>query len=442
MEKAQLALELATPAAGPELPTDRVKRIISLCLFICVFCLAYAETSVARFLFTLSDSSHISISQLATGFAVDGLGYVVGALLYGFLCHKINRQVAMQIACLTAGVAFFATPLLNQLYQHLIVKGIFGLSVAVIQVSAHAWLLELWPVSKSGSYMKAMYFMSNFGIFVAYTMALVDSTKAHHDFEPEKELAQMRITYKIAATVMILAAAVMTMLFGTRKYQQNNRTVKEGKEGEGEPIKSVAEDGTIEIKQNKITMLRKVVYIGIGVIIILLASLTLTLHTASLMPLLARGRRMSENVTLASVEHVTLSLTLLVGSLIAIKVNVKYIMLAMTPLLFVGNLLLLLATSSSRTSDGMFLAGCILHAIGQAVLVPGAFALMEEKVNVTNAVTGILLAAARISSVIGPGVVAQFNQINPHFFLYVTLPIIPSIAALLVLALLVAKRMS
>lgn len=446
MEKSALAMSSPDqPPPHPEFTPEKVKRVISVCLFLTAVAGGIANAVPNFYLSPLSLSSGIPISSLTWGFVASGVSYILTALIYGLLAHRMNRGIVMQTAFLASGIAFFATPMIHKcMYQFISLKVIDGLCSALIDVSTHAWILELWKEKKSAPYLMALYFMMRFGSFTGSI-----SNLAIHGFQSKYggdagEIVKMRFAYKLSATAMILAAAIMTILYGTRKYVQNNRTVKQGKdhEGDGQPEKVVTEDGRIEIRhRTRVSMSNKVIYILIGTALAAIAGSTEVLVNTFIMPyLMMNSFSMSELAAMMQAKEGTMALALLLTSLITMKVNVKHVLLAVTPLLFTGNMLLLLCTAGSPNGV-MTWAGDLVQAMGAAVMLPGTFALMEEKVNVTNTVVGVVLSVMRLFQATLPMVMSHFFERNNRVFLYVSLGSIPSVVALIVMAYIMGKRM-
>lgn len=428
--------EGTSSSSKPILPQDltpAVKGTITLCLLISFLAYGFSRTAASLSMFGLTETLHTTIAKVAIGYSVITFSSAVGALIYGIAADYGNRQLGLTLGLTVASFAYFATPLLANFTQYIVNSVVLGIADALIEVSAVAWMLELWS-GKSGPYLFALTVMQRFGSAVA---SLLPFLKPGIISGPV--INQVKIANKTAATIMFAAVAVMAVLFSTRKYNQVKRTLSQEKDN-GQSVKVVNADGSTDSGEKKGSVGAKVALVFLAMFLLTNASTTNS-NLNSFIYQYVKGLGMEEMTQMTQVGFIASTLALIVFSLMAIKLDTVYFLYVSGVLQVIGNAALLYANTTFPSHRPFIWAGIILCHIANGAVFPALLSYLEKNMNVTNWIVGLLTCLSSMAAMT-PGFFAYRFERNESILTYSGMTSGGIVLALTLLIHLIAKRMN
>ena len=369
----------------------------------------------------------------------------------GIAYSRFNRQLGLTISLLGAGVAFVAYPLQRDLYAYYAVDAITSLFAAGVDVGCSAWMLEMWQ-EDSNTFMLAMSFLLAIGQAVG-PFIVTPFLSVTEEFIPENQTitskssiriissSRIAIPFFITGAIHILSAAVLLAMYYKSPFQQEIRTLHSGKkrtvvmtptddDSHEEECREQDEEDT-DVMPSSSKCYRIMIIIG-GIILSVFYMNTemndltyLPQFLVHLDPPIDKVTATLMISTLYAVFAATFGLTIF----ISIKVSVRYMLYAYFCLILCGNILLAMFASTSQT---MIWLSVVILGMGHSSVSPGIFAFLEQRINVTNAVTGLLMACAAAFSIIMTLVLGHHLEGSPFILIYSNLSSLSICVAVLI----------
>lgn len=121
-------------------------------------------------LLDLCDQVKATTAQIMIVFASRSVGYLLGAIMGGFLFDCFNKQLLLFCTLLVAGVASMAIPWSLTLVVMATMFAFQGITMGTLETGGNVFCLQLWG-KKSGPYVQTLHFAFGIGAFIAPLLA-------------------------------------------------------------------------------------------------------------------------------------------------------------------------------------------------------------------------------------------------------------------------------
>ena len=367
--------------------SQRVKILLTAAIFYCYFTysLSYAVIGPARL-----DLAHLigsDFEHASYGSVTRSAGNCIGALLFGWLFQKMNRQLGFAACLCTCGMAMLVTPFTGSLWLYLCTEMLFGLMGSGIDVTINCWVLEIWK-QDANPHMQATFL--SYAIGGTVSPLLVESflsPEAMREMNETDILTQSNdtqnimsmeskiwIPYSAASAFMILAAALMIILLFKLPYNDPKRKIKD----RGSEVQT----------KNPTTLYASIKYKRYYITMIMLGSLLeccyngIELTTFAFFPEFVHVMDLKLTTAAAAVITSAMSgafaVNMLISILIATKIPAKVMLFISFFMIAVGNLILLLFANKSVT---LLWTAAVIIGSGHSCVNPCIMSFLEERMN-------------------------------------------------------------
>ena len=310
------------------------------------------------------------------------------------------------------GSVVFAIPLQANLLAYLALQFGVGIFDTGLEVSCNTWILEIWQES-SNPYIQGLQFAAAAGRAAAlFSIPPFLSHPGAIDYEPSRII----IPYAIISIFLCAVAIILFALYCTGPYVQLDRIAVVEERHISTLEGSLASDG------NDASGNSKNKYIMIVVLGCLLSCFGLNNNhlTTFFMPSFAIdiGLGKETGANLAAVYQSSYAVSRLVGAFVAIRVEVKIMLLTCFILLTGGNVLLLMFAT---TYEPMVWLANVILGMGNACIQGCIFSLMEQMIDVTDVISGFLVFSSSLASIIMTIILGFVMQTSPFLFVYMNI---------------------
>lgn len=447
------------PAISSDPRERRKKWILTFSLYFMFMSYGVAFNILSSTRLDIARLLSVSFKDISVGLVFMSATYCPAALLFGFLFGGlINRQLAL-VGCLLSGGAlvlsipfFRSLPLLNT------VQALMGVAGAGMDVGGNAWILEMWgeesgSIGGGSNYLSMV--MQGYHFSFALGMTLIplvtepfllpesednsttvtvsplveEFTNSTGDHEWSfhgygKDELFFAIPFGISTGVMWSAAIVLFTLFFRVPYQQAKRNVAEVKKSANhKECQCVAEDYSCQIciSNNNHSMPKSYV-----IKVVILGSLLFAFYTG----IEVNSFTFLQDFAYYSDLHVpkttgalmlgvmagTFAVGRGIGIFVASRVKTTYMLYTHLTIIGVGNGILFFLGNESVI--GLWIAS-ITMGYGYSCVFPTICSFLEERINVTDGITGCFIFFSATATVTNPLLIGTFIESKPMVFSYV-----------------------
>lgn len=313
------------------------------------------------------------------------------------------------------GVALLSAPLQVSVYPFTACEGLVGLFGAGIEVACNTWILEMWQ-QDANPLMQGMFLSYAIAQCLAplmlepfLSLPMPSGNHTVNDHPSTRISSESRILIPYSFITALLCSCGLLLIVIQYKYPyMAPSTLVHGVED------NLARGRVQEpkAKRNKtMTIILACVFMffhthvqaGSLTFISIFAcntDLHLTKSTATFM---------------ASAMGGAYAIARGVSVLVATRVKVDYMLYTSLAIVMTGNILL---TTFANTSEVMIWIAIVLMGAGFASLVPGLFSLVQQRIDVTNQVCGVIACAAPTCGIISALVLGSVAESNSMLFPY------------------------
>lgn len=335
-------------------------------------------------------------------------------------------------ACLlTAGMANILIPSARRLSTFIIGSAIGGYSNSGIDVGSSAWILELWSTSNANPYIQTLHASHALGITVAPLIAepfLSVSQDTIHNIQPRE--SRIHISYYISTALFMVAAVFQIASYYLLPYKANNRC---SDDSDGDAILSEKtiemadlselEHDTAGIVAQEDANFQKRYSLIVIVLISILVAFQQASEETTFVYMEAFVVSLDYTKTTAAYMATIFSLSYTVGRLVAIFIATRVRPVVMIyvdiSLLLIGYLIIY--TSAINSYQHGLWAGFLITGFGCASFLPSILAFLEERINVTNYLSGVLFFSSSLGPIFTPLIMGTYIKSWPLIFIYINL---------------------
>ncbi|XP_052067625.1 uncharacterized protein LOC127706946 [Mytilus californianus] len=140
------------------------------CLSLAFFTLGLCIAIPGPTLLDLGDKINTDTTHMALIFSARSVGYLLGALIGGFLFDILDKQLLLTATLFVAAVATLIIPWAVTLMVLAVMFSLQGVAMGVLDTGGNVFCVRLWGV-KSPPYMQALHFAFGIGAFIAPLIA-------------------------------------------------------------------------------------------------------------------------------------------------------------------------------------------------------------------------------------------------------------------------------
>ena len=394
----------------------------SLCQL--VYGLMYEITGAT--LADMADQTSSTFYTASYAITVRTIGYLIGSLASGWAYNKINRQVGYILALITSAAVSLCIPFETHISTYFFSLFITGICGSAMDVAGNAWILEIWQAS-ANPYMQAQLVSYAIGqalipfISAPFLSDGVNKTKAFQlsldmlDF-PANE-SKIIVPYTMAAVFGFLGAALLLGLYLIMPYQHVTRSIVKQK------VAPLAESenqsgGSLDAAGGKPDRYHKTVVL-LGCLLLCVYN-GIELNCLNFVPTYVENLSLPVSKSKAAIMLSSLSaayatsraVCFFVGS----RVSANQIVYFNMVLIGIGNSMLYAA---SNHSEPMIWLSMMMIGFGFGSTFPAILSLVEERINVTNQLSGWLMFSSNVSVIVNSLLVGRLIQSMPQVFIYI-----------------------
>lgn len=302
----------------------------------------------------------------------------------------------------------FAMPLQTNWYIYLALQFGVGIFDTGLDIACNTWMLEMWQES-SNPYMQGMHFAGA----LARSLTLFSITPFLSD--PVNHVpSRLHVPYTVIAIILGSVAIILFATYCTGPYIRPNRT----EIGEERQISTL---GTALASNDDTRSRWKWKHMVIVALGCLLMSISLNMNhlTGYFMPSFAIdvGLEKKKGTVLTAVYQTLVTFSRLAGALIARHVDVKIMLGTCFLLLVAGNTLLTCGSSSGA----MIWTAVAILGIGISCTDAGVYCLLEQMIDVTEIITGLLIFSGSVISIAMTYTLGFMMETHPMVFVYMNI---------------------
>lgn len=345
-------------------------------------------------------------------------------------------------------VSVAALPWQRHLYGYFVNDAIASMFAIAMDLGCNAWMLEIWQ-EDANTFMLSMGFVSALGQatstflvtpFLSVSEELLPSNMTNATVVASPLLhivrkSRIRIPYFISGVIALISAGAMLGLYFTSRYKQEVRTMdgKRKKNTDDVLPENEAETET-SVSGERTSKCHPIMTMIAGTILVIVYFST-ERNTLSYLPSFLTI--LDEPVDKLTASHMISTLTAVFAAanglaiLISTRVSVSHMLSGFFILIMGGNLLLV---SFANTSESMIWVAVVVLGMGHSSAIPCIYSFIEQKINVTNTVVGVFMAAGSVFGVVSTMILGQLMKMYPLTLVYSNLVYI-SICSLILISL-------
>lgn len=317
----------------------------------------------------------------------------------------------MMVTLALAGFGAAFVPFVRTLWPFIALQGLMGFFVAGLEVGYGTWIVELWP--DSNAHIQGLHASLAFGQAISPIVTLPFISNANLSGYLGADLtneSQIDVPYTICAGFLMTGALVKAILHLIEPYEPPQRTLlKEVIENESEPI--------VDREKSKTK---------IYVLIFLVCLMVSFEHAAEEMhfeflPTFVVNKNISnlksQLMALAFSSSYTISTiaSIWLANKFSAQLMLTFDLIAMS----IGSFIMFLSAYYGFEM-GLWVSSVVL-GLAFASFFPSAWSFLEERVNITNFISGLICVSSSIGSIFTPLLIGAFVEEAPLIFVYVNL---------------------
>lgn len=405
-----------------------------------------------------------SFEEANNGLVIRTVTLAVGSLLFGYAFERINRQFGVAVAVMVMAVNTMLTPMATSSNLFQVAMLINGLSASAMEVASTPWLLEMWQ-SSAIRYLQMVNFagsMANAGIplvaapFLSNEQLNATTNATNMQKSTEENDYRLFIPYGIAASTGFTVSIFMLALYYLQPYESRERIDEMSREVSSVPVSDTNSDtSSCESTENMTNcayyMAKSNSYYSHTVTILgcFVMSLYSGLDSTSTTLIPEYLTNLDIGITAETAAQMLSDMSFSVGifNVLAIFFS-KYfrpgsIMSFGLSFSLIGYIILI---SSVNHSVALIGPSFICIGAGTALFTPSAYTFMEERVSVTNRISGFISFGGKAIMILNTIVIGKAVKKHPETYTYISVALLSlctlCLTGLLLNELLIQKRLA
>ncbi|KAI1285827.1 Major facilitator superfamily domain-containing protein 4A [Halotydeus destructor] len=375
--------------------------------------------------------------ELSYILAVRSLVSLFASLTIGKVYDHINRQIGLITGLAVITTTLVLVPLCKSFWQLMFVQLAVAPAGAAVEVAVNAWILELWK-EESNPYMQTLHFVFSLGTAIApFICEPFLSNTASNTTSSTIETAVMTETFAangtntnhnsdgfnesmpffIAAAGLVVAVLAQLYLYIAVSYKQEDRSINTVTEDEEELVDPINSETMAYLPRSYFVM------VVVWACLVISFEGGTELNSFTYFTTFAINTKLSISPSKAAIMSGTLNGSFTVSRFISIflatRMKVVTMLYMNLTIINIGNLLIWFSVYTSFEL-GLWI-GVIFLGFGFSSSWPAVFAMVEQRINVTNVVCSILVSATVLLAVIDPLIEGRLIEKWPIVFAYINL---------------------
>ena len=231
------------------------------------------------------------------------------------------------------------------------------------------------------------------------------------------------IPYSFAGAACLASATIMLILFLKSPFKQQDRSLNDkSSESKAQRTEDATKNdhdlGQETLCHNKCYNMAAVMFGAL----LYATQISIDLNTISYLPQFLMNLdppTSKEKATLMlNILIAVMSVSLMLTIFVSTRVKVHYMLYISYTIILAGNLMLLAFATTSETTTWLSVA---ILGMGHSCVCNGILSFMEQKINVTNFITGLMMAASSATSIGMSLTMGQLVESFPFIFVYYNL---------------------
>jgi FHS family Na+ dependent glucose MFS transporter 1 len=402
------------------------RSILTATLYFCFINYGIGFTILSPTILDIAQILDEDFDKVSYGVVARAGSYAIFAMFFGWLFNRVNRQMAMVSCLIGSGIIVVLVPYSKSLAVFIIYQLILGLTTSGVDVGGNAWILEMWQ-EDSNPYMQGMHFSYAIGLVIAPLISEPFLSKPLGNDMTSKVFAtrprnrtqftesRIYIPYSISGLLLFVSAFALYTMYFIIPYKQE-RTLTSSKDTEEEngiherddaPVRSYFDHKFLVILGSFMMCF----YTGVELNAFAFfpdfayySSMNITKSTATFMTSIMAG---------------AFALFRGIGILTATKITTARMLHVHFVVTTLGNVLLLLAGIISCIN--LTWVSIVVMGIGMSCMFPTIYSYLEERIVVTNTLTGVLFFSKEVALVVCPIIIGLNIERFPMIFVYVNI---------------------
>jgi len=401
------------------------KEIMTFAMYLCFFVYGIGSSIFAPVMLDMSEILEAGMDDLSWALAAKIAGYALLALPFGWLFSRVNRQMGTVVCLVIVGLTSVPMPLVKSLPMFFLEMVVQGMASSGIDVALNAWILEVWQ-EKANPYMQGMHFSWAVGATVApllcqpflskpLNQSLMSGNEELDRLVPHSE-SMIYISYLISCFLCLFAAGFLLVVNLVVPYQPRKREKNEEHEENRE--EGIGKDLSDSIKPTKqYTDLKWLIFLS-NLLMVFYCSVENNIF--SFFPDFAVYSKMrlskSTAAFMTSVLSGSFALFRGISILTATKLSAERMLHMHFTLATLGSVLVVMAGHFDCLP--LTWVSVVVSGAGCSCMFPSIYSYVEERIVVTDLLSGLYIFVSNLTCIIITGVVGMLIKSNPMIFAY------------------------
>ncbi|KAI1290836.1 Major facilitator superfamily domain-containing protein 4B [Halotydeus destructor] len=402
-------------------PSTFMKRLLTLSLCGSYMAFGVGFSMMGSILDDMEIQLGSTLRSISFAMASRGVTNAAFSLIFGYVFRFINRQLALAGSLILLALTMAFVPFIATIFQFSAIQAFYGIGFAALQVCINAFMLEIWK-QDSNLYMQIQHTCfcigSIFGPLIArpFHYAVHDvpanaTTTTTTVAPPIDHGSQLWIPIFIACGCQLFMATVQIVFFFVSPYQKEDRTVMA--DGHQEDSEIIAKPSLPKSYYYTVILSGAILLCFEGGI---------ELNAGSYLQTFAHNVNpnisISEASYLGSGFYAAFAVSRVVNIFLALKLRTVVMIWIDVILIVLGTVIIFLTAATSVT--GLWI-GVVVMGIGFSSCWPGVFSFVEERISVTDTISGIFNFFTGLHPIAAPFLQGLYIQTFPMIFAYINL---------------------
>ncbi|KAI1290837.1 Major facilitator superfamily domain-containing protein 4A [Halotydeus destructor] len=398
-------------------PSVQMKRALSLSLCVSYVAFGLGFSLMGSIVDDMATQLDTNLRSISFAVATRSIANAVCCIPFGLLLSRINRQLSIAGSLVLLSVSMAFIPFVKTITQFHFVQAFYGVSMAALQVAINAFMLEIWK-QDSNVYMQILHTFSCvgsvFGPMIAkpYHFAVLHSptsVSTTTTVAPSTDVASPLLTpFAIGCVIQMVIALGHVAFFYYAPYESEDRDNNEG-------------DADSNGGQTEFTNQYYYTVLSSAAILLCFQGGQEN-NSGNYLQTFATNVNteidQADASYMASIFFMAFAGSRFVSIALALKFSTVIMIWIDVILIIVGNIIIFFCATTSVT--GLWI-GVIVMGIGFSSCFPGVLSFLEERITVTDKVSGILNCFVALHVIATPFVQGVYLEKFPMIFSYINL---------------------
>ncbi|KAI1285825.1 Major facilitator superfamily domain-containing protein 4B [Halotydeus destructor] len=339
--------------------------------------------------------------------------YIFASVFFGKLFDLFGRQLGLTCGLFGCAVTLALVPSCKSLAQLIANQIAYGIALAAAEVPLNAWILDIWK-EKSNPYMQSMHFFYALGSAAGPFLSQRFLSNSANSHDASSEVSDISIPYYVSAGAAFLACLMQLYLFFAVPRDKMSNSL----ETELDEVKKMAEPSEPPVTLSP-TYFRLVVIFGA---VVLCFEGGTELNTFNYLETFIVSSELgishSKGALMNGAMLAAFTLSRFICIILATRMKTITMLYMNLAIIMAGNIIILF---SANTSEAALWTGIVILGYGFGSTWPAMFALIEERITVTNFICSIFISSTMMHGAIGPLINGKFIEESPIVFAYINL---------------------